>query len=132
MSVAVPKLLAPPNRHSGAVQGMRSTRSGSIGHRSAMAWKGQRKAIPWPSPAPELTFPGEGALAHARVTELDEGVGTLLQPQAGQHDVPATYVPVNQILVLLGWQRRGKCMVPRVGPTGQPYPVRLLPKGIAM
>lgn len=81
-----------------------------------MAWKGQRKAIPVPSPAPELTFPGEGALAHTRVTELNEGVGTLLQPQAGQQDVPATYVPVNQILVLLGWQRREKCMVSRVEP----------------
>lgn len=31
-------------------------------------WKGQGKAIPVPSPTPELTLPGEGSLAHTRIT----------------------------------------------------------------
>lgn len=81
-----------------------------------------RKPVPVASPARVLTLPGEGGQAHTGVTQLDEGAGALRQPQPCQQDVPATHVPVNQVLVLLGWQTRREGMASWQGHKLYPQP----------
>jgi hypothetical protein len=85
---------------------MCSTRSESRSQRGHQGWKEQGKPDPVPSPTWVLTFPGEGAQTHARVTQLDKWAGALRQPRASQQDVTATHVTMNQVLILLGWETR--------------------------
>lgn len=54
-----------------------------------------------------ITFPREHGEADAGVAELHEGLGSLLQPLAGQQDVLGADVAVNQVFILL-WKTKGR------------------------